>query len=165
MVNIPDNVFDQYNEFADDFINSNFGINCKLVYPATNVTTASSPSFPGPSDNMWQSGGMKPFNIGPSIHQGGSSFNSEAESDIIKLRVYFRAKDWVKIDIPINIPDGAIQVIGFMSDLPKFEKASIIIVNSDMTAYKEWVYSRLTDGLPHGFKRDRYFIAMLKRER
>ena len=175
MVSIPQAVFDKYNEFADDFINSNFGVRCNLIYPFKKIQCPNCvmSSFRG-GTNVYRTGGPLPFTFGPCPLCAGEGFQrEEATPEVIKLRVYYRPKDWVKVsfptlhgeqgDVPFQIPDGTIQVIGFMSDLPKVERADKIQVNIDQDGYKRWTYQRLGEALPHGFKQDRYFICFLKR--
>ena len=44
----------------------------------------------------------------------------------ITLRIYWNRKFWVDIGIPIDIPDGSIQTISYMTDLEKKEAKYLI---------------------------------------
>ena len=64
MVNIPDSVFKQYRDVADDMINLNFGVNCKVVYPPTNelcpICTTSTTMVGARGTNRYSHGGPMP---------------------------------------------------------------------------------------------------------
>lgn len=165
MINIPQSVFDKYNDAVDDMINSNFGVNCKLVYPPIRAqcTNCVFDSIGRKSANKYAHGGPAPFNFGVCPVCGGSGFKESESDTTIKMRVYYELKSFIKITGTVNIPDGAVQVIGFLSDVEKFKRANRIILNSDLEGVAGDVYERLSEPQPHGFKRNRYFICMLKR--
>lgn len=163
---LDDEIFSIYREFADDFISDNFGINCKIFYPPKIVDCPNCifDSKTGKSANIYQSGGPVPFSFGvcPYCHGEGKR-NDESAADTIKLRCYFDKKSWVKISSNVVVEDGAVQIIGFIYDLPKIKRAEYLLLNSDLSDYIEYKYCVDGELLPHGFKRNRYFIGYLKR--
>ena len=165
MVNIPQEVFDLYNSVVDDMINSNFGVNCKVIYPPTRVFCSNCvyDSIGRKSANKYVHGGPAPFNFGICPICGGSGYKEIESNTTIKLRVYYETKSFIKLAGMVDIPDGTVQVIGFLSDVNKIRNANRIILNSDLEGVAGNVYERLTEPVPHGFKRNRYFICMLKR--
>ncbi len=167
MVSIPDSVFIKYKNFADDFISKNFGVNCKLIYPprriaCVNCITANS-LVGSTSTNKYKHGGPQPFSFGNCPTCGGAGFKEDEQTETIKMRVYFRAEEFIEIVPGVNTADSDAQVIGFIYDLPKYERANEIILNVDQANYQNWKFSRIGDAVPHGFKKDRYFMAFLKR--
>ena len=166
MVSIPDSVFDKYREFADDFISENFGVNCKLIYPSRRiacVNCVSGRSMVGStSTSRYKHGGPMPFNFGNCPTCGGQGYKEEEQTTTIKLRIYYKGEEFVKVN-NLNVADADAQVIGFIYDLPKFNRANEILCDSDQEDYHKWRFTRSGDALPHGFKHNRYFIALLKR--
>ncbi|NDA29456.1 MAG: hypothetical protein EBZ12_03250, partial [Alphaproteobacteria bacterium] len=81
----------------------------------------------------------------------------------IKLKVYWDAKQWVGITDNIKLPNGDIQTIGFMSDLPKVLNAKQLIVHKDIKEYKEMRFERVGEHIPLGLRQNRYFACFWKR--
>jgi len=64
----------------------------------------------------------------------------------------------------LNIPESAVQVIGFRSDEHAFRNAVRIIVEYDKPAADTRRYERMADYVPFGLGPEKpYFICMLKR--
>ncbi len=167
MVKIPASVFLKYKEVADDFIINNFGINCKLIYPPRRipcVNCISGNSLIGStSTNRYKHGGPQPFSFGNCPTCGGKGYKEDEQTDTIKLRVYFSVEEFTEVVDGLYTPNADAQVIGFIHDLPKFNRANEIICHSDLKNYTTWKFSRIREAVPHGFKKDRYFMAFLKR--
>jgi hypothetical protein len=165
MATIPDSFFTKYKQTADDFIIDNFGINCKLIYPPRREMCANCvfDSIGQKSANRYKHGGPAPFSFGHCSVCGGEGYREEEQTEIIKMRVYFTPQESTKIVEGITTPAVDAEVIGFIYDLPKFNRANEIICHSDLENYSTWKFSRIREALPHGFKKDRYFIAYLKR--
>lgn len=163
MVSIPESVFALYEEFADDFITSNFGVDCKLIYPPKRTTCAN--CVPSPisnnSGNVYRHGGPAPFSLGVCPLCGSVGFKEVENFEIIKMRVYYNPKEFVLRGPSVHIPDGAIQVIGFLSDVPKLIKCNEIIPNYTTALIQR--YKILSPPSPHGFKRRKYFSCLLDR--
>lgn len=165
MVDIPDEVFDAYNEFADDFIQSNFGVTCRLIYPARRIICVNCVFDPvgGKSSNKYKHGGPAPFHFGRCPTCGGDGYKEQTNFKDIKLRIYHDPKNWIKVADAVAVPDGSVQIIGMLSDLPEFNKADQIVVNQEQSQYHHWRFSHATEAFAHGFKRNRYFTAFLTR--
>lgn len=163
---IPQGLFDIYNEFADDFIIDNFGVNCVLSYPAKKTACPNcdgNTMVGGRASNFQPHGGPAPFNNRQNCSVcGGQGFYSVPNTETIKLRCYFNKKEWAKLGV-VNIPDNSVVVIGFMSDLPKFKMANEIVVCADVQAINTWAYIKSGEPIPHGFKKNRYFMGILSR--
>jgi hypothetical protein len=163
-ITIPDGFWDKYREACDFFIDDNhIGKSCTLVYPARRIICDNCivNTIGGTSTNSYKHGGLAPFNFGNCPLCGGNGYHEEEITDSIRLRIYWRQKDWIKVS-NISIPDADVQVIGYLSDLPNLRKANeVILVNE--TTHGEWRVILSGEPFLHGFGKDRYFVAFLKR--
>jgi hypothetical protein len=162
---IPEELYDEHEWCVDGMIAS-FGNNCQLVYPPkdTQCDNCKIDPISGRSTDIYNGTGPIPFNdfsLCPKCNGSGRLLDSQTE--IIKLRVYWNPKNWISIGTTIQIPDGSVQVIGYLTDLPKLERAKEIILNSDTSAIK--TLRTVLQGEPQlwGFRQTRYFVAFLKR--
>jgi hypothetical protein len=102
-----------------------------------------------------------PFQFGGCPMCGGNGYKETEVTETIRLRIYWERADWIKVGGSINIPDAEVMIIGFMTDVPKIIRATSILLAKDQD---ELVYSTMLVGkpLPHGFGRNRYFMAFVK---
>jgi len=163
---IPSGIKEIYNEFADEMINNDLiGQDCTLIYPPKKEPCPNcvSNTFGGSSANVFRTGGPMPFNFGNCPMCGGSGFKETEITASIRLRIYWNRKEWKNIDIPVQVPDGAVLTIGFLTDLPKIEQANEIILIDKQSTYKNWRYVLAGEPFPHGFQKDKYFMAFWAR--
>ncbi len=62
----------------------------------------------------------------------------------------------------ISFPNADVQVIGYRSDLPNLRKANEILLLNDQTN-TDWRMALAGEPFLHGFGKNRYFVAFLKR--
>jgi hypothetical protein len=154
MVSIPSGVFTTYKTFADALIND-LGVQCTLVYPEklTEVSSADNPTT-SRSINAHRRGGRDAYKRGDKI------IKPVETTETIKLRVYWRPRDWINTGFNMEIPDNYIQTIGYLTDLPKLRKAEKIIVNANLDGYGgDSEFQRASEHYTVGLQQDRY-IAM-----
>ena len=166
MPSIPQALYDKYNEICDDFINLNFGQTCRLLYPPKRTACENCvyDTITQRSSGVYKNGGPVSFSFGICPWCDGVGFKETENTDDIKMRVYWERRSWIKINIPINIPDGMIQTIGFMTDVPKIKQAQVVIINPNLSGIQTWSYTLSADPVPHGLgPSKRYFIAYWKR--
>jgi|LULG01.1.fsa_nt_gb hypothetical protein len=164
-ITIPSGVFTKYNELGDAMI-SNFGVMCNLVYPekraeCTNCTLI---GFGGRSTSIYKAGGPLAFTTGmvcPLCE--GRGFKITENTEKIRLRVYWNRREWVDVGFEADVPDGLIQTIGYMTDMPKLKKAKNIIVHETIQGYGTMRFTREGSPYPHGFKQDRYAVTFWRR--
>ena len=79
----------------------------------------------------------------------------EAEEDL-NVRIYWEPKQWKDIGAAINLPEGAIQIISKMTDLPKMDKAKYLIPKTygNISNYHTMRFTRAGDAYPQGFKQN-----------
>ena len=156
-ITIPSAVFTKYKEFADGMI-SNFGVTCQLIY--TEKIEEISESVPRPKQR--RSLNIRDRNDTAGFARGTKKYKTTENTEDITLRVYWNKKDWVKIG-EIQVPDGSIQTIGYLSDLPKLNKAKALIANKDVSGHEEYRFVKAAEPLPYGLKQDRYVVCFWSR--
>lgn len=165
MVTIPSGVFTKYREYADAMIDQ-FGINCTIYYPSKREVCSNcvADGIGNKSGNVFKSGGhANAFNRG-CVYCGGNGYKEVEYTDTISLRVYHRASDFRKVTtLNVDIPEGTIMVIGYIYDLPKFERANYIKINTSQEAYREFKYERQGEPRIHGLQHNRYFLCFMSR--
>ena len=156
-ITIPSAVFTKYQEFADGMI-SNFGITCQLVY--TEKIEEITDTVPRAKQR--RSLNVQDRNDPAGFARGSKKFKTIENTEDITLRVYWNKKDWVKVG-EIQIPDGSIQTIGYLTDLPKLNKAKALIANKDVNGYEEYRFVKAAEPIPYGLQQNRYVVCFWSR--
>lgn len=156
---IPAELIDTHEWMADSLIDDVPGINCLLIYPnkQEECDNCILDHATGRSSGIFKTGGpisFANFQICPRCN--GDGHYSSPITSIIRLRVYWEAKSFIDIGAKIANPDGVVMLIGYMEDLPELERA-------DKIQIQEYIYTRQGEAVPHGLRRDRYFIQYAKR--
>jgi len=158
-INIPQSVFDKYNEGIDYTIEA-FGVTCQLV--SINKVEVVDPA--PVNNNVPEKNSINAHRVRGGDYERQNKIIKEVEVLIpVKLKVYADPKTWINVAGNIAVPDGTIQTVGYMSDLPKILQAKAIIVHDGIQGYKELRYQRMGEYTPTGFKLDRYFSCFWKR--
>ena len=161
---IPQYILDLYDTTVNDFNESNFGVNCKLFY-GTNRTICPNCIYNealSVSTNIYLTGGPIPFTTGVCPYCDGIGFKEVQASESIKLRVYYERKSFIKMEVPINVVDGAIQTIGSIEYLNKCKRCNHMIANSDLEIYNQYRFILASDPVPFGLTK-KEFIAYWNR--
>jgi hypothetical protein len=164
--NIPSEVFDIHEWVSDEFIDGDIGSTCTLVFPAKREACDNCLFDPhtNRSANIYRTGGPTEFNnhqICPRCQ--GNGFLEQPSTDTIRLRIYWEQSAWRDIGIKVADPTGLCMVIGYMVDLPKLEKANVVLLNDDIKDIRNYSCARDGEAKPWGFRGDRYFAQMMKR--
>lgn len=163
---IPNQIFTDYQEVVDELIlNDNIGKNCQLSYPELRVDCPNCiyDSVQKKSSNRYQSGGPIPFSSGVCPYCRGVGIIATPQVEVIRLRVYWTKKDFRKLGA-VDIPDGDVMVIGFMSDMAKLQKSTELLILSDSVAVLNRKFEVGVEVFPWGFGKNKYFVAHLKRK-
>lgn len=159
-----------YDTVNTQMINSSeIGVNIKLYYPPTYV----------PCGNCqmtnygitYKTGGPAPFTLGGCPVCGSSTCQKEVEStNTIKMRVYstaassFSKKDFKKLGVSIDQPQGEFLTIGFMSDVVKVRSCNYALFYADEESTIGSIRCNLaSDPQPHGFGKDIFFFCFWNR--
>jgi hypothetical protein len=161
-ISIHSSVFEKYHEVMDLFLtDDNFSRICTLVYPSIKEPCTSCQELGGVSHNAFQHGGPAPFSFNGCNYCGGNGFREKEVTGTIRLRIYWRKKDWIKQG-NIVLPDAECMIIGYMDDLPNLMNAQSVSLVSENNNLPN-SYSLACEPFPHGFGKNRYFIAYLNR--
>lgn len=147
---------------SDALLDGYPGINCKVVYPPKDDPCPNCQLDPqtGRSASIYKIGGPSPFtNFSTCGVCWGEGHLYKEQSDIIRLRVYWDSKSWIKLAGQIVTQDGVAQIIGYMTDLNKIKRAKYLILNSDLQDIQEMRYVLSGMPVPFGFRKNRYFIG------
>jgi hypothetical protein len=165
-INIPSSVFDTYNEAVLLFTRT-----ATLVYPEKRERCPNchmnTLGTRNKSVSVYRVGGPYPFERGmPCPYCNGKGYKAIETTEDITLRIYWDRKAWVKIGPAINVPDGSIQTIAYMADLPKIEQAKYMIPNYDgIENYDKGRYEKSGPSHPQGFKQNetKYIVTFWNR--
>ena len=163
---LPSDIFAQYQEIVDELINNDFvGESCQLTYPElkSDCPNCILNSATGKSSNKYQQGGPIPFTVGICPYCRGAGVFSTPQVEVIRLRVYWTNKDFRKLGF-VDVPNGNIMVIGFMSDAAKMKRCTDVMVLNDMSNVFNLKYVLSGEVLPWGFGHNKYFVAQLARK-
>lgn len=163
---IPSAIFTNHEWMVDELIDGEIGTNCSLIYPSKRAPCDNCKFDPQTerSSGLYKSGGPIPFpnhTLCPRCQ--GRGFLSLPETDIVRLRIYWEPSSWRNLGIKVVDADGVCMTIGYMSELAKMEKAEKVILHSDLEKIRRYVCVREGEAQPHGFRRNRYFVQMLRR--
>lgn len=168
MALIPDDLFDAYYEAVDEFITNDFiGKPCKVFYPPERLACDNCKvvKLASGSSNQYKTGGPIPFTHGVCPYCGGIGYKETYVSDDIRLRIYWSKRDWSKLALNVQIPEAEVMTIGFLTDITKCIRCQYIQLVSDQTALAKYNFVLAGEPFPHGFGKDRYFVAYWKRDR
>lgn len=164
--NIPSSLIIEYEWMTDSFIDD-LGKECKLIYPPKDSECPNCyySREEQHSTNIYKTNGPYPFdNYTTCPMCAGIGRSQELVTETVKLRVYTTPKDFIDVGANILFEDGLCQIIGYMADLPKIERAIEIVIFNDLSDIKEWKFQPSTAPMPWGLgSKPRYFIMYCKR--
>lgn len=157
-VNVPESVFDKYYDVIDSTFDI-FGVTCQLV----SINKVEEIVI-DPDNNIPEKNSINAHRVRGGDYERGNKVIKEVEVlKDIKLKVYWDARQWIGVGGNIQVPDGSIQTIGFMKDLPLVLNAKSLIVHKNIKDYKELRFERMGEHTPMGLRQDRYFACMWRR--
>jgi len=151
-----------------DALIDNLGRPFRLVYPAKLVPCVNCTVNPvtGKSSNIWKTGGPFPFATGSICPDcGGSAFKAIEYSDTAILLVEDNPKSLNALakSLNINLPEGAIQIIGYLKDLPKVQRADYI-VDANYEGFTSSRYKKIgNEFFSNNIVQTRYFDCLFQR--
>lgn len=115
------------------------------------------------ASNEYRPGGPQSFTDGMCPYCNGLGYKESTTDTTFKVRVYFDAKVWAKFNPKIGMRDGDAVLIGYITDLPKFQHMAHIELATDVSGYTNWKYELSKEPVPWGFKKNRYFTTNVSR--
>lgn len=157
-VNVPESVFEKYYDVIDSTFDI-FGVVCQLV----SIDKVEEIVY-NPNNNIPDKNSINAHRVRGGDYDRGIKTIREIETlSEVKLKVYWDQRNWIGVAGNIQIPDGSIQTIGFMTDLPKVLKAKALIVHKEIKDYKELRFERMGEHIPMGLRQNRYFACNWRR--
>jgi hypothetical protein len=161
-------LIDNHEEMCDFLIDGFPGKTCRLIYEPKDLECPNCFLSPdtGVSTSIYKSGGPVPFtNYTVCPHCNGFGRLQTEETENIRLRVYFNQKQFIQTAETKNIviSGDTIQVIGYMIDMPKIQRAKEMTVDTQIEGYKEYRFQPLSTPIPWGFRHQKYFTQLWKR--
>jgi len=165
-ITIPSGVFDIYNEAVLLFTRT-----ATLIYPEKREQCPNcymnTMGTRNKSVSLYRPGGPYPFERGmPCPYCGGKGYKAVEASDDITLRIYWDRKSWFNVGIPVDIADGTVQTISYMTDLNKIEQCKYMIPKYDgIENYDTSKYEKSGPSFPQGFKQNttKYVVTFWNR--
>ena len=157
-----------YKTFIDELLrNNSLSLPCKLIYDASGITPCTNcliDPISGKSSNVYVQGGPLPFASGQICPycRGIGGIYAEA-TETLDLLVIFDYNYWVGFDSKVHRPDGMVQTISKLADLPKINSCNKIIIDTNLTNYTEAYFQRNSEPQPAGFGESSYFFTMWKK--
>lgn len=163
---IPTLLIDRHEWMTDELIDGVTGQVCTLIFPDkdTQCDNCLNDISTGRSSNIYNDTGPISFaNFSICPRCGGLGRFQVPEEDNIRLRVYWDSKNWIKTGASLATPDSSCMTIGYMTDLPKLERANKVLIPLDISTIHRYEMNRAGEAIPHGFRQDRYFIQFFTR--
>jgi hypothetical protein len=159
---IPTGLITLYQDVADSFI-SDLGKDCKLIFPKKQIACVNclTDSLSKRSSGRYKSGGPISFTLGticPWCNGEGYTYTEVTEN--IRLRVYWRPKDFLMKEIPIDKPGSVIEVRGHLTHLHKLSRAEFLEVHDNIRHHLISRFKRMGEMVPYGLGTDRYVVGL-----
>ena len=158
-----------FNQAIDQVVGAQgLSVDCILKYGSINHTLCNNCIFDPItqlSSNLYNGTGPSPFQdnqICPVCMGNGRKETTNQET--VKLAIIFDSKYWLKINAPINVPDGSIQSICSIDLMNKIRAATDLTINTDAYNYSNYTYERAGDPELAGFGDTNYIMTMWKRK-
>ncbi len=159
-----------YRDAMDMMVSScGFGINCKVYYAPTRYDKCDvcTSTIGNQSSNRYLTGAPVPFqDTGKCPSCGGSGRKPVESKEDITLLVIWNYKDWINVNLEVlKSPEGFVQTISKMSDLPKIKRANYIIMGSDndIDGNVHHKFTRHGEPTPCGLGSALHILTMWKR--
>lgn len=154
----------------DDLIDQ-LGKECKLLYPP--ITTPCPNCVYDPvqkkSTGKYKSGGPFPFTVGTCQVCRGlgmlTSTPNDGNDDKIIVLCEWNPRKFINFPGGIQIPRGALQTKGYLTEVGKVFRARRIQVQLAIAPYRTYIYNLVSEPIdPSNIVPNRYFVCLWERE-
>jgi hypothetical protein len=139
---------------------------CTLYYGITRYEDCANCIFDAvgnKSSNKFQDGGPMPFPFGQLCPMcNGAGKRGITSSDPINLMVIWDYKEFINVGT-VNQPEGMIQTITFKRHTAKLKRAKEIMVATDLQAYAQHRFERMSEPQPCGLGNDEFVGCLWNR--
>lgn len=171
-------LIENYNSGIDSLVD-NLGVICTINYPPLKSDCPNCELHPlsKVSANIYTAGGPYPFTNGMQCPYclGKGWIETTATATFKAMIIYDPKGYWLTslrgrqtgANIMENsqwrVPDGIIQLIGNLTDLPNIERGSSFIINSAQEGISRGLYKRYGDATTEGLGQNRYYFQFMER--
>lgn len=157
---IPESVFTKYFSVIDSTFDI-FGVDCQLVY-VDKVEEISNTYNNVPVMNSISSRRRRL----PQQKTQNTVIREVEKLEDIRIKVYWEPNEVKKMTGGnVTLPEGAIMIICYGTDVPRIKRAKEIIVHKNIKDLQEMRYKLYGEPIPMGLRKTRYFMAFLERSR
>lgn len=157
-----------YKSFIDELLRENsLSLPCQLIHDSSTITPCPNciiDPISNKSSNIYLAQGPIPFADGqicPHCRGIGGIYSAKTEN--INMLVIFDYKYWVGFDSKVHKPDGMVQTITKLEDLPNINKCNKIIIDTNLVNYTDSYFQRNSEPQPAGFGESSYFFTFWKK--
>lgn len=143
-------------------------IPCRIEYIPVKTACPNCIANPltGASSGKYKTGGPYPFTIGMCPYCNGAGFKETATTEAISFQVGWKVKDFLdifKTNAVLDSPDSYVQIKGLLSDLPKFNKMNVVVINLPWEPSIRYTFKKKSEAIPSGIRQNKYFYMLLER--
>lgn len=161
---LPSGLFNDYYRVCDELLSNEYTSElCTLVYPPKKVACDCPTLANGGTNNVTNFGGPSSFFNNSCSTCGGQGYKEVANAENIRLRLDFDVKAWRREAESLDIADASVKVIGSIVNISKIQRANRIEIIIQEDGYGTQSYALAGSPNLHGFGKDRYFFAFLKK--
>jgi hypothetical protein len=164
----PTNAILTHEWISDSLIDN--GKNCKLVYPQKDEECSNCylDVDTGKSTSIYKAGGPISFtNYTICPHCQGEGRLYTAEEETIKCRIYYNSKYFMSVENyvrqnNVKIEDDVVQIVTYMTNVSKIERAQYLIADSDIRTIKQYRFDVTLYNCGKGLGKKRFVIKCLR---
>lgn len=153
---------------AEDEMFRGLAVACTLIYPPTRQQCPNCVQnpFSHHGGNVYKSGGPVPFTGGLCPICNGENFKVVENTESIQLQVAWQVKgflDLFKQKAIAQAPKTFIQIKALNTDLPKIIQSIEFIINTPLTPYIRYRFTKASEAIPSGIRQNKYCYLLLER--
>lgn len=153
-----DQLFEAYNCLVDQAYEL-FGVECDLIYLPKKQSIVQSPQNNIPDFNSINARRRRL----PGVYDGQNNTFTEVEnSEKIKLRIYWNAKDWQTVYGYTSVPNNDVMFLAKLEDSTKLNQAIKVRFTDEYS--NVYIFSRKSECVPYAFKKNRYCSSIWTQE-
>jgi predicted nucleic-acid-binding Zn-ribbon protein len=159
-----------FDSLLQPYADGGFSKPCLLYYPPIQVACTNCAGRPvgAPNSSINVKGGPTYSPVGAQCPAcNGRATIEEQITETVYLhcsQLTAQNKKYLNIDVNVNLPDGSLIAKGFLSDMPKVQRADYILVNTEILGYMERKYKLASEIVsPSNIVQNRYFYVALQR--
>ena len=153
-----DELFDAYNSLADQAYEL-FGVECDVIYLPKKQSVPQSTQNNIPEFNSINARRKRLPDV---YDRQNNTFTEVENSEKIKLRIYWNAKDWQTIYGYTTVPDNDVMFLAKLEDSIKLNQAVKVRFTDNVN--NVYIFSRKSECIPYAFRKDRYCSSIWTQE-